>query len=57
LTTVKDTLAFPQNDKIIKIKRYIALIDTTFFRVLKARNDMEGGRVKEGGRVGSAWWR
>jgi hypothetical protein len=28
-----------------------------WFRVLPARYAVEGGRVREGGRRGSAWWR
>jgi len=28
-----------------------------WYRVLKARYAEEGGRLKEGGRLGSSWWR
>ncbi|MCI71223.1 receptor-like kinase, partial [Trifolium medium] len=28
-----------------------------WFRVLAARYAVEGGRLKEGGRTGSSWWR
>ena len=28
-----------------------------WYRVLKARYGEEGGRLKEGGRLGSSWWR
>ncbi|MCI76102.1 hypothetical protein A2U01_0097371, partial [Trifolium medium] len=31
--------------------------DELWFRVLVARYGMEGGRICEGGRRGSAWWR
>ncbi|MCI81228.1 putative non-LTR retroelement reverse transcriptase related, partial [Trifolium medium] len=31
--------------------------EVLWFRVLAARYGVEGGRVKEGGRRGSTWWR
>ncbi|MCI67353.1 receptor-like kinase, partial [Trifolium medium] len=31
--------------------------DGLWFRVLAARYGVEGGRLRDGGRIGSSWWR